>query len=79
MTEIITPGDPRASSTEMTAGKKAETKTLLKRGTFKVIFKEELPANGDIPCGRFVLAITFTEDGKIKCKAKYVIRGHHDK
>ena len=79
LTEIITPGDPRSYSPEMTAAKKAEIKSLLDRGTFKVILQEELPPDGHILPGRFVLAIKSTDDGKIKYKARYVIGGHRDK
>ena len=39
LTEIITLGDPRSYSSEMTAAKKAEIKSLLDRGTFKVILR----------------------------------------
>ena len=79
LTEIIPLGDPRAYSAEMTAAKKAEIRSLLERKTFKVILKEELPTNGNILPGRFVLAIKSTEDGKIKHKARYVIGGHRGK
>ena len=79
LTEIITRGDPRAYSPEMNAAKKAEIKNLLERGTFKVILKEELPPDGNVLPGRFVLAIKSTDDGKINYKARYVIGGHRDK
>ena len=79
LTEIITRGDPRAYTPEMPAAKKADIKNLLERGTFKVILKEELPPDGNIFPGRFVLAIKSTDDGKVKYKATYVIGGHRDK
>ena len=57
LTEITTRGDPRAYSPQMTATKKAEIKNLLERGTFKVILKEEIPPDGNILPGRFVLSV----------------------
>ena len=44
-----------------------------------MILKGELPPDGNIFPGRFVLAIKSTDDGKIKYKARYVIGGHRDK
>ena len=79
LTEIITRGDPRAYYPEMTAAKKAEIKNPLERGTFKVILKDELPPDGNILPGCFVLAIKSTDDEKIKYKARYVIGGRRDK
>ena len=79
LTEIITRGDPRAYSPEMIAAKKAAIKNLLERGTFKVILKEELPPDGNILPGRFVLSINSTDDGEIMYKARYVIGCHRDK
>ena len=79
LTETITPRDPRSYSPEMTAAKKAEIKSLLDRGTFKVILQEELPPDGNILPGRFVVAIKSTDDDKINYKARYVIGGHRDK
>ena len=73
--EIIIPVDPGAPSPEITVAKKDEIKSLPECGNFKVILKEELPPNGNIPPGRCVLAINSTEDGKIKYKARYVIDG----
>lgn len=76
ITEIITPRDPEASSPEMTAAKKAEINSLLARGTFEVILKEEPSPNGNIRLGRYFLAFKSTEDDKIKYKARYVIGVH---
>ena len=79
MTEIIDPKDPRATLPEMTAAMKKEIKNLLDRGTFKVILKEDIPPDGNVLPGRFVLAIKSKEDGEINFKARYVIGGHRDK
>lgn len=79
LTEILHPTDLRASSPEMNEAKKAKIKGLLKRGTFKIILKRDVPKNGNILPGRFVLAIKSLVDRKIKFKARYVIGGHRDK
>lgn len=78
ITKIIAQDDPRAISYEMTAAKRAEIKSLLEPDTFKFILKEEVPPDGNIiPC-RVVLPIKSTDNGKVKFKASYVIRGHQD-
>ena len=43
VTEVIDRDDPRASCPEMNEAIMSEVRDLLKRGTFKVILKEELP------------------------------------
>jgi len=63
MTEIIDVNDPRSCSKKMDDAKRSEIRNLLQRGTFKVILREELPPDGNILPGRFVLAIKSTEDG----------------
>ena len=79
LTEILTPGDPRCSSKEITSAKKAEISNLHKRGTFKAILREESPDNANVLPGSFVSTIKSTEDGQEKFKARYVIGGHRDK
>ena len=79
MTEIIPNQDVRAKSHEMTEAKRQEIKNLLKRGTFKVLLREDIPRNANVLPGRFVLAFKSTEDGKLKHKARYVIGGHRDR
>ena len=79
LTEILNPNDPRSDSIEMGEAKKAEIRSLLERGTFKVILREDIPRDGNVLSGRFVLTIKSTEYGKIKHKARYVIGGHRDK
>ena len=60
----------------MTEAKKQEIKNLLQHGTFKVILQEDIPKDGNVLPGRFVLAIKSSVDGRIKYKARYVIGGH---
>ena len=79
MTEVIHENDPRAHTPEMEAARMCEVRDLLKRGTFKVILKKELPHNANALPARFVLAIKSAIDGQTKCKARYVVGGHRDK
>ena len=52
----------------MTAAKIKEIKGLLARGTFKVILREDIPPDGNVLPGCFVLAIKSNDDGIIKFK-----------
>ena len=79
MTEVVDKNDPRADSPEMRAAIYREVTDLLRRGTFKVILKEELPDGANALTARFVLAIKSNADGQIKYKARYVIGGHRDR
>ena len=63
VTEVIHENDPRSHTPEMEAAKMREVRDLLKRGTFKVILKEELPHNANALPAHFVLAIMSTVDG----------------
>lgn len=54
-------------------------KGLLDRGTFKIILREEVPADANILPGRFVLTMKSTEKGEVKYKPRFVIGGHRDK
>lgn len=77
--DFLTTNDPRASSSRITVAEQAELKGLMQRGTLKVILREEIPADGNVLPGRFVLIIKSTEDGKEKFKARYVLSGHRDR
>lgn len=79
MTEVIASRDGRAQSCEMNEAKEHEFRGLLEGGNFKIILKEDIPANANTLPGRFILAISSSVDGKVKCKAQYVIGGHRDK
>ena len=79
LTEVLNPNDPRSSSSRMTDAKRAEIKGIMERGTFKVILREEIPPNGNVLPGRFVLSIKSTENGEEKFKARYVVGGHRDR
>ncbi len=79
LTEVFDSNDVRCTSPEMKKAKLEEIHNLIKRGTFKAILKEDVPKDGNVLPGRFVLAIKSSIDGKIKCKARFVIGGHRDK
>lgn len=78
-TEVLLKSDPGSKSKEMSEAIKKEVRGLFERGTFKVILREEVPMDGNVLPGRFVLSIKTTEDGEVKYKARFVIGGHRDK
>ena len=78
ITETINKDDPRVNSPQMRQAVLDEVKDLLRRGTFKVILKGELPDGANALTARFVLAIKSSTDGKVKYKARYVIGAHRD-
>lgn len=62
-------------SKEIQQGKEKEIRTILERGTFKLIFREETSLDANILRDRFVLAFKSTGDGQEKFKARYVLSG----
>ena len=78
VTEIIEKDDLRAKSHEMQDAIRNEVRDLTRRGTFKVILKEELADGANSLKARFVLGIKSNTDGEIKFKARHVIGGHRD-
>lgn len=79
ITEIIQSKDPRSHTPEMQETEQDEIINLIKRGTFKVILKKEVPPDANILPGRFVLALKSTVVGTVKHKARFLIGGHRDK
>lgn len=77
--EVIELTDRRALSKQMKQAKLAELRSLFDRVTFKVVLKEDTPANANVLSGRVFLAIKSTLDGQTKFKARYVMGGHKDK
>lgn len=55
-----------------------EVGDLDRRGTFKVIPKEEFLDGANALTAQFVLAIKSNADGQVKYKARYIIGGHRD-
>ena len=62
----------------MAAAIQEEVKDLLRRGTFKIILREEIPDGANVLIARYVLAMESKTDGSIKFKARYVVGGHKD-
>lgn len=77
-TEVNNAADPRAHSPRVQDAKKTEIRDLLERGTFKIIFKEDIGPDGNVLPGGFVPAIKSTENGQVKYKARYVIGDHRE-
>jgi hypothetical protein len=55
VTEVVHPGDPREK--DFWTAKRKEIDDLIKRGTWKVILKDEMPKNANLMGGRFLLTI----------------------
>ena len=77
LTEVIHPSDPRAAKFD--SAKKKEIEGLIKRGTWKIVLRDEAPKNANILGGSFVLAIIDSYIEKEVWKARYVVQGHKDK
>lgn len=79
LTELLKPNDPRGYSPEFVAAKKKEMDGLLRRGTWKVVLRDEVPSGANILGGRFVMSIKDTETDEPVYKARYVVQGHRGK
>ena len=79
ITEVLHPSDPRNDSSEASTAKRKEIESLVKRETWKVVIREEVPKGSNIINGRFVMAIKDTETNKPYFKARFVAQGHRDK
>ena len=77
LTETIKPNDPRAR--QFATAKKKEIDGLIRRKTWKIVAKEEVPRNANILGGRFVLTIKDSGTSKETYKARYVVQGYADK
>ncbi len=73
--ELIEKGDPRATSPKMRAAMQKEIEGLMKRGTFKIVLKEEVPENANILGGRLLLVIKDVNTGEERYKARFVFGG----
>ena len=79
MAEVIDPSEPRTKTPEMKEAMMNEVCDLLKHETFKVLLGEELRDGANALTARFVLAIKSNAEGKIQCKAGYVVGCHRDR
>lgn len=78
ITEVLHPADPRCMSEEAKAAKKKEIEGLIRRNTWKVVLKEEVPEGSNVLSGRFVITIKNVETDEPIYKARFVVQGHKD-
>ena len=51
----------------------------MKRGTWKLVLRDEVPKDANVMGGRFVLAIKDADTDKPTYKARFVVQGHRDR
>ena len=56
-----------------------EIRDLVRRGTFKVVMRAEIPQNANVLTARFVLAIKHKITREVRFKARYVVGGNRDR
>ena len=78
VSEVVHPKDPRADSKQFVEAKMKELTNLLQRGTFKVVLKEEVPAECNVMSSRIVLTIKDKDTDQERYKARFVVRGFSD-
>ena len=79
ITEVLHPRDPRNHTSEALKSKRKEIESLVQRGTWKVVIKEEVPSDANVISGRFVMAIKDVETDRPYFKARFVAQGHKDR
>jgi Reverse transcriptase (RNA-dependent DNA polymerase) len=75
-TETIYATDPRAALFD--DAKRAELFSLIERGTFRLVLREDVGPHPNIIPSRFVLGIKH-ESGTERLKARFVLGGHRDR
>ena len=76
-TKVISPKDQRTG--QFDEAKRKELEGLIKRGTFKLVLREEIGPNPNIIPSRFVLTFKRKENGNEMWKARLVLGGHRDR
>jgi len=79
ITEVLKPGDSRATSEPMELGKQAEADCLKRRIFWEKVHKDDVPGNANILGARFVLAIKQPNTPTEVAKARYVSQGCGDR
>jgi len=79
ITEVLKPGDPRATSEPMELAEQAEADGLKRRCVWEKVHKDDVPDNAKILGGRFVLAIKQPNIPTEVAKARYVAQGCGDR
>ena len=62
----------------MAAGIQEEVRNILRRGTFTVTLREQIPDGINVLIARYLLAIKSKIDVSIKIKVRYIIGEHKD-
>ena len=75
---MLQPGDPRGDSLHFQEAKRKEMEGSLKRGTWKLILRDEVTQDANVMDGRFALAIKDADNDKPTYKARFVVQGHRD-
>ena len=79
MTEVLEPGDPRASIPGMEAAKQAEADGLKRRGVWTKVLEESVPAKANILGARLVNEIKEPNTNAAQYKERYVAQSCGDK
>ena len=77
--DILHPSDPRAHNKESERAKEKEIEGLIRRGTWKVVTKEDVPAGANVLNGRFAVNIKKVGTDTSIHKAPFVVQGHKEK
>lgn len=78
LTKILHPADPRTKSTLFDHAREKELGGVVKRGVFKIVFREEIALNANIIGESFVLTIKNTNAEQELYKATVAVQGHSD-
>lgn len=78
ITEILEPSEPRINSEDAKIAKQKELEDLIRRETWKIVARDEVPEGSSIMTGGFVITIKDTETCKPRFKARFVIHGNMD-
>lgn len=71
-TKILKPRDPRMSSPEADAACSKEIEDLVRRGTWELVLKEDVPPGANLISGAFVIAMKHVEEDSPIFKARFV-------
>lgn len=76
ITEVISPDDPRSS--QCAEAKRQEMKRVIRRRTWKIVYKNKLPRDANILEGRFFLAFNDTNTDREVRKARFAVQSFGD-
>ena len=79
LTEVINPGEPRSRDPRFDETKRKKINGLIKRGTWKIVARNEVPENANVMGGRYVLTIKDEGTNTEVWKARFIVQGYRDK